>query len=78
MPMQEDERPSLRNLFRVGQLVACTVLALGSAKNKGGASASKRVELSLLLSRLHEGLGLENFQEAMVNLVDLATFGHYI
>ncbi|KAL2653093.1 hypothetical protein R1flu_021221 [Riccia fluitans] len=53
---------SLKDLFSVQQLVACTVVTLESNRGKGE-KKGKRVELSLRLSRLNEGLTLDAFRE---------------
>lgn len=73
--MQEDEVPFLLDMFNVGQLVACTVrkLELSKAKNEHGKDKDgkndkkgRRIELSLRLNFLHEGLSIEAVHEGQV------------
>ena len=63
----QDDLPPLKELFHTTQLVSCTVIGLGEGAAKSGKS-SKRIDLSLRLSLLHEGMGAEDFQPGMVNL----------
>lgn len=62
-----DHLPPLADLFRIGQLVRCTVVGLRGGHGEGATSAAgnkrKRVDVSLHLSRLHAGLTAEALKE---------------
>lgn len=72
--MQEDEVPFLSDMFNVGQLVACTVRKLELSKGKkehgkdkdGKNDKGRRIELSLRLNFLYEGLSIEAVHEGQV------------
>ena len=72
--MQEDEVPLLSDMFNVGQLVACTVRKLELSKGKkehgkdkdGKNDKGRRIELSLRLNFLYEGLSIEAVHEGQV------------
>lgn len=70
--LQDDEIPLLSDLFSVGQLVACTVckLELSKGKKEDGKPEKKgrRIELSLSLSLLHEGLTVDSLHDGQVRL----------
>ncbi|BBM98348.1 rRNA biogenesis protein RRP5 [Marchantia polymorpha subsp. ruderalis] len=60
----ENDEFTLKGIFSVGQLVACTVKSLESVtskKEKG--KNNKRIGLSLRLSHLHEGISVDNMRE---------------
>ncbi|KAJ7541483.1 hypothetical protein O6H91_10G061600 [Diphasiastrum complanatum] len=61
-----DDVFSLKDVFFVGQLVACSVLNLESRPEKGQKKGSKRVELSLRLSYIYEGLVIDAVHEGLL------------
>lgn len=75
--MELQEVPLLSDLFSIGQLVACTVRKLelvqekkGRGKPEEGKNEKKgrRIELSLKLNYLYDGLSIEAVHEGQVKL----------
>lgn len=78
------EVPLLSDLFSVGQLVACTVRKLELTQEKKGRGKpekegknekrGRRIELSLKLGYLYDGLSIEAVHEGQVKMKPTITF----
>lgn len=76
--VQLQEVPHLSDLFSLGQLVACTVRKLELVQEKKGRAKTekegknekkgRRIELSLRLNYLYDGLSIEAVHEGQVKL----------
>lgn len=82
--MQLQEAPFLSDLFSLGQLVACTVRKLELVQEKKGRGKpekegkqekkGRRIELSLKLNYIYDGLSIEAVHEGQVILIHKVFF----